>query len=305
VKYILWLLAFCFVSAASGQNLAGDMALSKVLIDGEDWQMVAQGYQFTDAPCADVAGNFYFTDVSKGTNVFRISPDGKVSAFLNDAPRVSGLKFGPDGRLYACQGGLKRLIAFDVPSGKIDVLAEGVQPNDLQVTHKGDVYFTETGKKQVILVDHNRKVRVVDEGINKPNGITLSPDQGTLVVSDYGGTNLWVFRIEPDGSLAHKGPYMTVRTPLAKPDTANSDGMTTDVAGRYYVATAIGVQMFDATGRLSGVIAKPQEKNMVSVGFAGADLQYMYVTCTDKIYRRKTQTKGVLFFKPPFEAKRE
>jgi sugar lactone lactonase YvrE len=71
------------------------------------------------------------------------------------------------------------------------------------------------------------------------------------------------------------------------------------------VATAIGVQMFDATGRLSGVIAKPQEKNMVSVGFAGPELQYMYVTCSDKIYRRKTQTKGVLFFKPPFEAKRE
>src|SRR5258705_7244383 len=187
------------------------MALSKVLIEGEDWQMVTQGYQFTDAPCADAEGNFYFTDVSKGTNVFRISPDGKVSAFLSDAPRVSGLKFGPDGRLYACQGGLKRLIAFRVPSGKIDVLAEGVQPNDLQVTHKGDVYFTETGKKQVILVDHNRKVRVVDEGINKPNGITLSPDQGTLVVSDYDGASHWGVPNARARGLAQKQPYNPLR----------------------------------------------------------------------------------------------
>src|SRR2546423_3143165 len=54
--------------SARAQNLAGDMALSLILIDGEDWTVVAEGYQFTDAPCADVDGNFYFTDVAKGTD---------------------------------------------------------------------------------------------------------------------------------------------------------------------------------------------------------------------------------------------
>jgi gluconolactonase len=288
---------------ASVGYAASEPGLSKILVDGEDWQAVAQGYQFTDGPCADAEGNLYFTDVAKGTNVFKISPEGKVSTFLDNAPRISGLKFGPDGRLYACQNGLKRLIAFEIPSGKIDVLAEGIQPNDLVVTHKGDVYFTETGKKQVILVDRERKVRVVDEGINKPNGIALSPDQRTLAVSDYGGTNVWTFRTEADGNLTQKKPAMTARTAANKPESVNLDGMTTDVAGRYYVTSAIGVQIFDSSGGLIGVIPKPQEKNMVSAAFAGPNHAYLYVTCSDKIYRRKTQTRGALFFQPPFKAK--
>src|SRR5205823_3565091 len=64
------------------QNLAGDMALSLILVEGKGWELMSEGHQFTDAACADAAGNFYFTDVGKGTVIHQISPDGKVSAFL-------------------------------------------------------------------------------------------------------------------------------------------------------------------------------------------------------------------------------
>jgi len=294
----LLLLGVAFTTAPiRAQNLAGDMALSLVLIDSEKWESVASGYQFTDAACADADGNFYFTDVAKGTNIFKVGHDDKVVSFISNSPKISGLKFGPDGRLYACQGGLKRLIAFDVPSGKQQLIAEGVEPNDLVVTRKGWIYFTETGKKQVTLIDATGARRAVDTGINAPNGITLSPDQGTLIVSDFRGTNLWAFRIDKDGSLSAKEPYMTVRAPLEKPDMASSDGMTTDSAGRYYVATAVGLQMFDSTGRLGGVILKPQNKFLSNVTFAGPNLEYLYVTCADKVYRRKTKAHGVVFYK--------
>src|SRR5438046_9461295 len=84
---------------ARAQNLAGDEALSKVLIEGEDWQLVADGFGFTDAACADAEGNFYFFDLGKGTGIRKISPDGKVTTFLDNTPKGSGLKFGPDGRV--------------------------------------------------------------------------------------------------------------------------------------------------------------------------------------------------------------
>jgi enterochelin esterase family protein len=194
-------------------------------------------------------------------------------------------------------------VAFDVGSGKMAVLAEDVQPNDLVVSHKGFVYFTETGKGQVTLTDANGRLRIGASGINKPNGISLSPDQGTLAVSEYGGTNVWVFRVEADGSLGHGSRYMTLRTPVGKPESAG-DGMTTDTLGRYYVTSAMGIQLFDWTGRMGGVIAKPQNKACVSVAFAGPNLEYLYACCTDKIYRRKTQAKGVLFFQPPSRVSR-
>src|SRR5438046_1536702 len=73
---------------ARAQNLAGDMALSLVLIDDQNWELVAEGYQFTDAPCADAEGNLYFTDVAKGTNIFKVGSDGHAVPFIGNAPKV-------------------------------------------------------------------------------------------------------------------------------------------------------------------------------------------------------------------------
>lgn len=293
-----FVLAFALALSGHAQNLAGDEALSKILIEGEGWQEVASGYQLTDAACADAEGNFYFTDAARGTTVNRISPDGKVSVFLNDTPRISGMKFGPDGRLYACVGQKKQIVALEIPSGKMTVIAENLQPNDLVVTRNGNIYLTETGKHQVTLIEPGGKVRAVDNSVKAPNGITLSPDQGTLAVSDYAGTNVWTYRIESDGSLSAAAPYMTMRAPVSKPEVAAGDGMTTDAQGRYYVTSAMGVQMFDWTGRMGGVLARPQNKGMVSVAFAGPGLEYLYVCCSDKVYRRKTKTTGI----PPARA---
>jgi pyruvate kinase len=121
------------------QNLAGDEALSKVLIAGEDWQLVGEGYGFTDAACADAGGNFYFSDLRKNV-IHRVSPDGKVSAFLENGPSISGLKFGPDGRLYAAtQAPKKQIIAFAPDTKAITVLAEDVQPGDIILIDDGRV----------------------------------------------------------------------------------------------------------------------------------------------------------------------
>ncbi len=285
-------------------DLGGDMTLHRLLIDGENWEVVAEGLGFADGPCTDADGNFYFSDM-KAPGIFQISSKTGTKTKLSDEP-ASGLKFGPDGRLYACQGMKKRLIAIDLTNGKIDVIAEDVQPNDLAVTYEGDIYFTETGKKQVILIKAKTHEKVVaDTGIAAPNGITLSPDQGTLAVSEYGGEFLWTFRIEPDGSLSAKGPYGTLRRPIDPTGefkfheppplkkSSGGDGSSSDTLGRYYVTSALGVQVFDPTGRLCGVLPKPQpEKPLTSCTLAGEKREYLYVTNGDKIFRRKVQAAG-------------
>ena len=97
-RIVLAISLLTFIATGRAQNLAGDEALSKVLMEGEDWQLVAEGFGFTDAACADERGNFYFFDFGKGTGIRRIGADGKVRTFIDHAPRCSGLKFGPDGR---------------------------------------------------------------------------------------------------------------------------------------------------------------------------------------------------------------
>jgi gluconolactonase len=175
------------------------------------------------------------------------------------------------------------------------VVSEGHAFTDGATCDGGGFYFTETRKRQVTSISPDGKVASTNTHITSPNGITLSPDQGTLAVSDYGGENVWVYRIEADGSLAHEMPYMTMRRPSSALP-AQGDGMASDIHGRYYVTTAVGLQMFDPTGRMGGVILKPQDKPLVSVSFAGPELGYLYVCCGDKVYRRKTKSRGVLFF---------
>ena len=298
------------LAAVTQRSSAQDMPLSMLLIDGEDWQLVADKLGAADAAFSDDKGNFYFSDMRSAEGIFKIGLDGKIAPFLQstNAARISGMKFAPDGRLYGCRGATKQLLAFEVPGGAMTVLAEDVQPNDLVVTHKGHIYFTETGKHQVTFVNpQTGEKKAVDVGITAPNGITLSADQGTLAVSDYRGPYVWTFRINADGSLSAKSPYMTMRTEVdvnAKSEDGRSpvyktscagDGMTTDMQGRYYVTTSLGLQIYDPTGRMCGVLPKPSDKGMPSVGFGGPNREYLYVLCGDKIFRRKTQAKGAIF----------
>ncbi|MBI2927276.1 MAG: SMP-30/gluconolactonase/LRE family protein [Verrucomicrobia bacterium] len=284
-------------------NLGGDEALSKVLPDGgkpDDWELVGEGYGFTDAACGDAEGNFFFADLPKGI-IYRVGVnDSKAVAWLENGPRISGLKFGPDGQIYACVQGVgtnnvKKIVAIDPQTKQISDVATDVQPNDLIVSKAGWLYFTDTGAGAIVRVPISARGMSrpppVAGGINKPNGIALSADQRQLVVSEYGGTNVWSFVIAADGSLHAGERYMELRTPVGKPDSGG-DGMTTDAQSRCWITSHVGIQMFDATGRLGGVILKPSEKGAVSCAFAGPDRSYLYVCSSDKVYRRKTLTKG-------------
>lgn len=284
-------------------DLASDMTLHKLLIEGEGWAPAVEGLTFADAACTDAAGNFYFADVRAG-GIYRLGSDGAKIKVSEQA--ASGLKFGPDGRLYGCLGAKKHIFALELASGAIETIATDVQPNDFVITDRGHIYFTETQKRQVTFVDVKTKtVRVADTGIAAPNGITLSPDQGTLAVSESQGQFVWAYRINLDGSLDAKTPYMTMRRPIDPKGEfkavelppylprSSGDGMTSDTLGRYYVTTALGVQVFDPTGRLCGVLNKPQpEKPLTSIVLAGPKRDTLYVTNGDKIFRRKVQATG-------------
>lgn len=279
--------------AISASAHAQDMALSTVLLDGQGWQQVAEGFKYTEGPAADEQGNLFFTDVPN-SKIHKLNTAGKVSVFVEQSNGANGLMFGPGGNLYACQNGKRQIVAYD-RTGSETVIASDVNSNDLTVKRTGDVYFTDPMNQQVWHVDPKGGKRVVDKGIERPNGIILWPDQGTLVVADTRGKHLWTFRIEADGSLSCKQPYYTMVLPLGQTESG-ADGMTIDSAGRLYVATAVGLQMFDPTGRLGGVIHKPQAAKLSNVTFGGPKLDTLFATSTDKVFRRQTKTTGVLYF---------
>lgn len=285
----LLLLSLALPLFAVGQ----DTSLHDFLIEGEPWKEAVSGYVFTDGLCTDAAGNLFFTDVKAGKGIYKLDvTTGKSDLFLDNLPGISGLQIGPDGRFYACHNKDQRIIAITM-KGEVEVLLTNVKCNDLVVSKKGHLYFTETPTQTIHLITAGRKHIIADQGhVVKPNGITISPDERTLAASEYGGKHVWTWRIEDDGTLTAGEPYMTMWLPVGK-ESAAGDGATTESKGRYFVTTELGVQIFDPMGRLSGIIAKPDPMGkVVGCEFAGKDHDLLFVAAGDKIFSRKLKVTG-------------
>lgn len=278
------------------QDFPGDMPLSKVLLPDQGWERAADGFQFTDGACSDAEGHFYFSGRRGDENaIYRIHHAHGLEVFIADAPGVSGLAFGPDGRLYGCRWSQNEVIVFD-EQHKMVVLAKDTHANDLALHAQGHLYYT--AQRGVVWLDPHKQwhAQLVSEDLATPNGISLNPDGGMLLVSEYGGEHVWAFTTDLDQGPKHGDTYMTMRHPNDE-TPCRGDGMTVDEEGRCYVTTALGLQMFDATGRISGVMTSPA-KGLNNVAFAGSRRDHLYVTCSNGIYKRQTKTRGIWPFQP-------
>lgn len=269
---------------------AQDMPLSQVLIDGEGWELVSEGHKFTEGPAVDNDGNVFFTDVP-GNAIYKIDVKAnKVVVFDDNAGKPSGLMFGADGKLYAAQNGAKQIVCYE-KDGSQTVLAKNITVNDLVVATNGNIYFTDPRNSRLALLKPDGSVSTVAENL-KPNGVILWRNEGTLVTTEATLPHLWTFRVEADGMLSHRQLYYG---PLQLPsgeDFPKSDGMTVDDDGRLYLASAAGLQVFDPTGRPCGAIAKPQREFLSNVVFGGPKFDTLYVTCKDKVYKRRVKVTG-------------
>jgi sugar lactone lactonase YvrE/enterochelin esterase-like enzyme len=275
-----------------------NMPVSQILLPGEGWQLVSAGHKFTEGPAANAQGEVFFTDIPNN-RIHKIGLDGKVTLFAEDTGAANGLMFGPDGKLYACANGKKRIVAYDA-SGQETIVAEDIESNDLAVTHHGDIYVSDIANKKVWLINKQGEKRVVDTGIQQPNGVLLSPDQSLLYVADTKGQFIYSFQIQPDGALAWKQRYFHLHV-VDGSTQSNADGMTVDRQGRLYVATEMGLQICDQAGRVNAILPKPQNKWLANAVFGGPNFDELYVTCGDKVYKRKTAVKGVLSFQEPIK----
>ncbi|HUQ72970.1 MAG TPA: SMP-30/gluconolactonase/LRE family protein [Planctomycetaceae bacterium] len=280
----------------------GSPQLQSILIPGEDWQLVAEGYKFTEGPTANAKGELFFNEVPN-SKTFKVGLDGKVSEFLADTNKGDGQRFGPDGRLYSVAGGTEQIVAY-TPDGKSTVIADGFRGNDLVVKHDGGVYVTEPGwdgksPSNIWYISPKGDKKVVDTGLKFSNGITLSPDQTLLYVADSHSHWVYSYQVQPDGSLKHKQKYFH----LHEPDTADdsgADGLRTDRNGMLYVATRMGIQICDQPGRVNCIITTPNGK-VSNFDFGGENFDVLYATCGDKVYKRKLKVQGAQHWREPIK----
>ena len=74
--------------------------------------------------------------------------------------------------------------------------------------------------------------------------------------------------------------------------------MTCDTRGRWYCATASGVQVFDPNGRPIGLVLSPTGTPLTSVALAG---NWLYALTGGKVFRRQVKAKGFMASAAPFK----
>ncbi len=279
------------VLAASEEE---ESVLREILVPGEDWELVGEGYGLSEGPAVNARGEVFFSDIPQSKN-YRIDESGVPRVFVADTKRTNGQIFGPDGRLYAVETATRRIVAYD-GEGKKTTIADGIAGNDLVVARNGNVYATypargDGERSRVWLIRPGGETVEFDAAeLKYANGIALTPDQRAAVVADYRGE--WVYRadVREDGTLGELRTFARMRSPGEAESLA--DGLKFDTAGRLYVATRLGVQVCDEAGRVIAVIPTPNGK-ITNLVFGGAKFDVLYATCNETVYRRKVNVRGV------------
>lgn len=241
------------------------------------------------------------------------APTGKAPSELyrERAGGVRGMTLDHQGRLLVCESSSGRVTRTE-KDGSVTVLAgpqKGARlsgPVDLIYAIDGSVYFTDGG---VAFTEENGKlikspavyqiirtqtpgasrVQKVSEEYERPAGVTLSPKQNLLYVSDAARKNIRVHEIRADGSLAPSRVFAQ----LDSKEPGEVGGLETDEKGHVYAAGPGGLWVFSPAGRHLGtvVFAEPPVSCCWGAGFSS-----LYVSAGTSIYHLASRVAGTRTF---------
>jgi gluconolactonase len=287
-------------------------AIPGVVAAGTHIELVAYPVQGTEGPVRLLDGSGVLWTERNVSHISKIDLNGNRSTFVESAEGANGLGWDSKGRLIAVlrprSGGEK--VAAIYPPTNLETLADSVDGkpfnalNDLVVSTKNDIYFTDT--QGIYFLRPGGKAKKVADFKNM-NGVVLSSDEKTLYANHKDGEYILAFDVQPDGSLKNQrnfGKYKSVTTPgAADPRLAEdngADGMAIDDAGRIYTATNVGVEVFSPKGEYLGAIPIGlwgAEQNRIekpqNLTFAGPDRKWLYTVGSNAIYRVQLLAAGI------------
>jgi gluconolactonase len=266
---------------------------------------VAQDFTFLEGPAWDGEESLYFTDVPV-SRIYRYTPEKGFSVFRENTDQANGLMFDPKGRLVACEGGSGRVTVMNKRGEVVEIRASEYRgmpfnsPNDLVIDKNGGIYFTDPNFDKVEDLSQNSEavyyvrpdgdiVRVIED-IKKPNGIILSPDGSRLYVADSYDVFVRAYRMSANGIPVDRYIFATLKSKDEESDITWADGMTVDSEGHLYVATELGIQIFNRKGVHLGILNVPETPSNCTIG--GRDGKTLYITARKSLYAIKLDVKG-------------
>jgi len=277
--------------------------------------IIARDIVFGEGPVWDVRNKqLYFVDII-GDTIWKWKPGSGLEVVLKPSVKADGMALDLENRLVVAGWGGRTVFRIE-KDGSRTTLADRWQgkklssPNDIVVKSDGSIWFTDPPfgllgyyegniasqelPMNVYRVDGaSGEVSVVEDGVNRPNGLCFSPDESKFYLIESGGSprNLYAY------DVVEQGKRITNKRKLIDVGAGTPDGMRCDVDGNLWMGWGMGdaeldgVNIYNPDGRLIGRINLPER--CANLCFGGTHRNRLFMAASKSVYALYVNSQGV------------
>ncbi len=283
----------------------------KTILDpASDIELISDGHKFTEGPVWDKENQrLLFSDIPADT-IYSWNENAGSEILIKPSRYSNALAFDSDGNLIICehQG---RAISLRDDEGNRKVLADSFRnyklnsPNDLVIANDGSILFTDPiyGLREgnggpavqelpfqgVYRYDSKKgSLYLITDSFERPNGLTFSPDERKLFITDTVKQHIRVFTIEKNWHLSGG----MVWAELWDDDYGGRpDGLKCDQHGNLFCTGPGGIWVLSPNAQLLGRIYLSDKTSNLAWG--DQDRKSLFITSSDKVFRLRCLSAGI------------
>jgi gluconolactonase len=307
-----------------GRLIIEDPGFEELIAPDAKLEKLARGLTWCEGPLWSRSEKaLYFSDIprnailrwseAEGMRIW-MQPSGYTGVkWYSDEPGSNALTFDSEGRMAMCEHGDRRISRIETSGGKV-TLADSYEgkrlnsPNDLVYGPDGALYFTDPayglpdryedtanreldfcGVFRLSLPD--RKLTLLTDEFENPNGLAFSPDGKTLYVG-HSSRMTPVIKAFPfaNGAIG-AGKVFFDFSDLVGVQPGIVDGFKVDAQGNIFSSGPGGVWVISTEGKRLGRIETGERTSNVAWGGDGTVL---YVTMHAFLCRIQTRTRAAV-----------
>jgi gluconolactonase len=293
-----------------------DPTFARYRINSAKVERLASGMRWSEGPVWFGDGRYLlWSDIPNNRIMKWDEETGAVSIFRKPSNNANGNTRDRQGRLLTCEHETRRVTRTEY-DGTITVIADSFDgkrlnsPNDVICKSDGSIWFTDPpfgilgnyeGREakpelptSVYRVEPaGRRLTVVADDINRPNGLCFSPDEKKLYVIEAGVSPrvIRAFDVVEGGTRVANGRVLATAEADGTPD-----GMRADVDGNLWVGWGMGaegldgVMIFNPEGKPIGRINMPER--VANVCFGGLHRNRLFMAASTSLYSLYVNTQG-------------
>ncbi|QEL12904.1 SMP-30/gluconolactonase/LRE family protein [Kushneria phosphatilytica] len=297
-----------------------DPAFKQLFIGNTPLQRHYTGGLWLEGPAWNAVGRYaVFSDIPRQRQMRWDEVTGDVSLLREQVGYSNGNEFDDHGRQVSCEHYPPQVVRYEW-DGSVTTLVSHVDgkplnaPNDLVTLPGGGIIFTDPGygarvdyeglerelslPTRIYYIDDSLQAPIVlDETLERPNGVALTADHQRLYACDTQSTDSYTSRIYC-WDVADGGKRLQNRRTFVTAKSVTHDGIACDIHGNLWASAAgsgeddSGVVVFNTDGKRLGAIVLPE--HCANLCFVGEHRNRLLMLASRSVYTIYTATRGTL-----------